>query len=188
MGEEKVCAPPPRVEEPVRYVVVRPREGADRSVTRRRALLVAGPVLVALLGVLALSASPSERSEPRGLSVSPSERSESRPPRVVLERPASDVSLVARELSIPVSVVLGEKLVVVKRETGYTHVLLERAGQPSETRMVAEPGDPIEVRAGGQAIETQPGESISIEKGEGELVRIAVIGGVSRGGGTSRAR
>ena len=136
------------------------------------------PVLVALAGVLLLA------RERKSVAVQPVQQIAPRPveldvppppkPRVVLERPARDVALVARELRIPVSVALGEKLVVVKRETGYTHVVLEREGRPAETRMVAEPGDAIEVHAGGQVVETQPGESIAIEKAEGELVWIAV--------------
>jgi len=80
------------------------------------------------------------------------------------------VALVARDFRLPVSLAAGERLMVQLGERGYTHVVLQPpagSGRAPEARLVAEPGDPIDVvtgpRGGTERLRAGPGEAIVLE-------------------------
>jgi hypothetical protein len=104
----------------------------------------------------------------------------SSPPPAVLECPERDVSLVARDFTLPVSLAAHERLVLSTDARGYTHVTRERrsAGAP-DVVFVAERDDPVlVVAAGGDRGETfraRPGESVVLESAAPGRVRIAVV-------------
>jgi hypothetical protein len=126
------------------------------------------PLLVAVVALVLASAAAfalASHRPPEPVQPEPSSR------RVVLERPAREVSLVARDFQLPLRLEPGERLVVTRRETGYTHVVGQSHGR-EETRFVAEPGDTIVVRAGGERLVAEPGQSIVLEGRTGDVVRI----------------
>lgn len=89
---------------------------------------------------------------------------------VLVERIARDVALVARDFRLPVTLAAGERLLVQQGERGYTHVVLEPpagSGRAPEARLVAEPGDPIDVvtgpRGSTERLRAGPGEAIVLE-------------------------
>jgi hypothetical protein len=86
---------------------------------------------------------------------------------------------VARDLRLPVSLAAGERLVVETGPQGYTHVVLEREGRAPEARLVAEPGDAIDVVAGPpharERVRAGPGEAIVLERASDDTLRVALV-------------
>jgi hypothetical protein len=101
---------------------------------------------------------------------------------VLVERISRDVALVARDFRLPVTLAAGERLVVQPGARGYTHVVLEPpagSGRAPEARLVAEPGDPIDVvtgpRGSTERLRAGPGEAIVLEPvGPDGAMRVAL--------------
>jgi hypothetical protein len=78
-------------------------------------------------------------------------------------RAARDLALVARDFRLPVSLGEGERVRLTVRESGYTHVVIERGHGRVETVLTAEPGDRVVLQVGDERLVAAPGQSIVFE-------------------------